>query len=548
MKEKSEADSKSKLIDYKIFVPSLLIIIAICIPFSMYEKESLNLLNSIFNGIVEVFSWGYIWYAILLVAAGLFLSFSKYGNVVLGNPNEKPQFNLFEYASILIAMGLGSTIMRTGMIQWTHVAIQPPFGIEPGSGEALLWGNSYSMFIWSFQTFAIFVMAAPAMGYVLHVRKKPLMRISEACRSILGDRFTNGIGGKILDIIFLISIISGAAVTLGLGAPIITHNLSKLLNIEITFGLTMIVTIIWVILFSISAYLGIEKGIKRLSTINMYLAGAFALFVMIAGPGVFIINFFTESMGFLASHYIDMSFNTNSMNLKGGNAYMESNTVFWFAYCATWAMLHSVFAAKISRGRTIKEMILTYLFAPTLISWIATGVLGGLSIDRYLTGKVPVIDIVGEQGAMAAIPEILATLPFPAVAMIIFIIVATVFLTTTLDSTTYTIASYTSTKNMSETEPSKSLRIIVAAVITFIGLVLMKIGGLAPLEVLSGLMGIPIIFIQFITIFAAKKMMDEDQAWKYNVRTSINKKEKVIHKEKNDVVGKKMRKEASNFY
>jgi betaine/carnitine transporter, BCCT family len=532
MNEKSEADSKKSLIDYKIFLPSLLILIAISLLFSMYETESLNVLNRIFDGIVELFSWGYIWYAILMVAAGLFLSFSKYGDVVLGNPTEKPQLTMFEYASILIAMGLGSTIMRTGMIQWTGIALEPPFGVEQESAEALLLGNSYSMFLWSFQVFAIFVMAAPAMGYILHVRNKPMMRISEACRCIFGDKFTEGMGGKILDVIFLISILSGAAVTLGLGAPIITNNLAKLLNIEITFGLTMIVTIIWVLLFSISAYLGVEKGIKRLSTWNMYIAGAFALFVMVAGPGVFIMDYFTESMGYLLLNYIDLSFHTNSMNLDG-NTYMENNTVFWFAYCATWAMLHSVFAAKISRGRTIKEMILTYLFAPTLISWIATGVLGGLSVDRYLTGEVPVLNIVENQGSMAAIPEILATLPFPAIAISVFIIVATIFLTTTLDSTTYTIASYTSTKNMSKTEPPKSLRIIVAAVVTVIALVLMNIGGLAPLEVLSGLMGIPIIFIQFLTIFAAKKMMDEDQAWKYNVRTKTEVKEKKIRKASN---------------
>jgi choline-glycine betaine transporter len=460
-----------------------------------------------------------MWYAVLMVAAALFFSFSKYGKVVLGDPFEKPKYTMFEYASILIAMGLGSTIMRTGMIQWTGVALQPPLGTEAKSAEALLWGNSYSMFLWSFQVFAIFVMAAPAMGYIMHVRKKPLMRISEACRCIFGDKFTDGLGGKILDIIFLVSIIAGAAVTLGLGTPIITYNLSKLANIEVTFGLTLLVTIVWVVLFSASAYLGIEKGIKRLSTLNMYLAGAFGLFIMIAGPGLFILNYFTDSIGFLFRKYIDMSLSTNS--LGQGNSIMESNTVFWFAYCATWAMLHSIFAAKISRGRTIKEMILTYLLAPTLISWVATGVLGGLSVDRFITGEVPVLQIVQEQNAMAAIPEVLASLPFSTIAMIVFVIVTTIFLTTTLDSTTYTIASYTGTRDMSKYEPSKGLRLIVAAVVTVIALVLMRIGGLAPLEVLSGLMGIPIIFIQFLTIYAAKKMMDEDRAWERNVRRDV---------------------------
>src|SRR5699024_2014199 len=170
--------------------------------------------------------WGYIWYANILLAVALYMSFSKYGKVVLGSPDEKPQFTLFEYASLLIAMGLGSTIMRTGMVQWTGVADNPPIGVEAGSPEAMLWGNSYGMYIWAFQVFSIFVMTAPAMAYIIHVKKRPMMRISEATRVIFGDRFTDGAGGIILDILFLVSILSGAAVTLGLGAPIITTNLA----------------------------------------------------------------------------------------------------------------------------------------------------------------------------------------------------------------------------------------------------------------------------------------------------------------------------------
>ena len=509
--------SKKRLIDYRIFLPSLLIVMGISIPFAFYEAESLELLNSIFNTIVDVFSWGYLWYGVILVAAALYFSFSKYGKVVLGDPAEKPRFTLFEYASILIAMGIGSTIMRTGMLQWTSVANDPPAGVDPGSADSLLWGNSYSMFLWGFQVFAIFVMIAPAMGYVLHVQKRPLMRISEACRVLFGDRFTDGWGGKVLDILFLISILTGAAVTLGLGAPIITYNLSSLLNMEVTFGMTIIVTAVWVFLFSLSAYLGIEKGIKRLSTLNMYLAGLFAVLILIAGPGVFILNYFTDSVSFLLSHYLTFSLNTDSVH-GGEPSHVQSNTVFWFAYSATWAMLHSVFAAKISKGRTIKEMILTYLLAPTMISWIATGVLGGLGVHRYLTGELSILKLVRQDERMAAIPEILNTLPIGGIMIVIFIIVALIFLTTTLDSTTYTVAAYTSTRDMSQHEPAKLLRIVIAGVIAGLALLLMRIGGLAPLEVISGLMGLPIIVVQFILIYAAKKMMDEDQAWKYNIR------------------------------
>lgn len=511
--------SKNKInMDHKIFWISLIIVGIIAIPFALYEKSSMQLLNSIFAVIVNNFGWGYIWYSIILVSVGLYFSFSKYGKVVLGNPEDKPRFTLFEYASILIAMGLGSTIMRTGMIQWASVTIDPPFGIAAMSTEAIQMGNPYGMFLWGLQTFAIFVMGAPAMGYLLHVRKKPMLKISEACRCIFGDKFIDGFGGTILDILFLVSILAGAAVTLGLGTPIVTAILSKMFGIQVTFTLTLIITIVWVILFSASAYLGLEKGIKNLSTFNVYLAGIFAVLILVAGPGAFIMDHFTNSLGVLMSNYVSISFYADSLNIAAAD-YMQNYTVFWFAYCATWALLHSVFAAKISEGRTIKEMILTYLFAPLLLSWLATGLLGGASIHQYVTGAVPVIDIVQNGGGkMVAIAEILASLPLAPVMMTIFTILAMIFLTTTLDSTTYTIAAYVSTEDMSKKAPSKRLRILSAGIIAVMGLTLMRIGGLAPLEVLSGLLGIPIVFVQLILVYAAKKMIDEDKAWENNVR------------------------------
>lgn len=515
---KSGPIGKKRTMENKIVFPSILIIAIVSLLFAIYTEESTTLLNTIFDTIVDLFAWGYMWYALLMVVTGIWLAYSKYGQVVLGDPSEKPRYTLFEYASILVAMGVGATLMRTGMVQWSEVAVDPPFGLQAGSSEALLTGNAYSMFLWSFQTFAVFVMAAPAMAYILHVRKKPKMRISEACRVIFGDKFTDGLGGIVLDTLFLVSILAGAAVTLGLGTPIVTENLAELFNIEVTFLLTMIVTLIWVFVFTLSAYVGLDKGIKRLSTMNMYLAGGFALFIMIIGPGIFILDFFTDSVRVLVSRYLDFSLYTNSLHTEGGGSHIESHTVFWFAYNATWAMLHGVFAAVVSKGRTIKEMILTYLLAPTMLSWVATGILGGLGVERHTSGDVSVLNIVQEQEPVTAVPQILASMPIPEISISVFIIIATIFLVTTLDSTTYTIATYMSTQDMSRRSPSRHLRIFVAVVITVLALTLMNIGGLAPLEVLSGLMGIPIIAIQILTIIAAKKMMDEDKAWINNVR------------------------------
>ncbi|MFG0930683.1 MULTISPECIES: BCCT family transporter [Staphylococcus] len=519
-KVKKESKAKGALIDYKIFIPFICIMSTIVLVFSFFEKESFSILNSVFNTIVSSFSWGYIWYMVILFAAAMYFSFSKYGKVVLGDPVEKPRFSMFEYASILISTGVGISIMRTGSIQWIDVALNPPAGVKPESTEALLWGNSYSMFIWSPFIFTLFVTSAPAIAYILHVKKSPYLRISEACRSVLGNKITDGIGGIIIDVVFLVSILSAAAVTLGFSTPIITSSVAYIFNIEQSFGLSLVITIIWILLFTLSAYLGIEKGIKKLSTFNMYAAGAFAIFILVLGPGLFIINYFTESFSFIIKHYLDFAIPLHSMK-SGNTSFMESNTIFWYAYTAIWGMLGSVFIAKVSKGRTIKEMILTYLLGTTIVSWVTTGVLGGLGVNRFLTGEVPVTDIA-KKDIMAVIPQILTSLPLPLLVVIAFIFIGSVFLITTLDSTTYTLASYSSRKNMSQEDPPKSLRIILAIVLAIVTIVLMKIGGLEPLEVLSGVLGIPIIFVQFLTIYAAIKMMHKDKAWKYNIRNKEN--------------------------
>ncbi len=510
--------TKRFAIDHGMAWPAVIIIIVLSIPLVIWEQRSLATLNAIFEVIVANFGWLYMWYPILMIVFGLYFVFSKYGKVVLGDPEDKPRFTMFQYMSIIIAMGIGSTIMRTGSIQWAHVALNPPFGIEPLTSEALAWGNPYGMFLWNIHTFAIFSMTAPAMGYVLYVRKKPLMRVSEICRCVFGDRFTDGVGGKVLDILFLVAIIAGSATFLGLGTPIVTAVVSKLFNIQVTFQLTLAVTLVWIALFTTSVYLGLEKGIKNLSTFNMYLAAFLGLFIVILGPTVFILNHFTDSVGFLLVHMVDLTFYMDSLNI-GEAAHISRFSVFWWAYCATWALLHGVFAAKISKGRTIRQMILVYFLAPLVLAWVATGILGGAGIHAYLTGQVPVMEIITEgEGAMAAIAEIMGSLPLPTFVLLVFAVLTMIFFGTTLDSTTYSIAAYTDRHDMSKQDPTRSNRVLWAAVIAFMALVLLRVGGLVPLEVTSGLLGFPIMFLQFVTVYAAKKMMDEDKAYIYNVR------------------------------
>jgi choline-glycine betaine transporter len=514
---KGSPENKKSDLDKGIFIPAIVILAIVAIPFALNEAGSTATLNKVFNVVVDNFNWGYLWWAIIATCFCLWISFSKYGKIVLGDPNDKPQFTNFQYYSIIVAMGLGATIMRTGAMMWAPIAMNPPFDVVPGSRDALLWGNAYSMFLWDPVCFALFIIAGPAMGYVIHVRKKPLLRVSEVCRCVFGDKFTDGIGGRILDVFFVVAIMAGTATFLGFGTPLVTAMLNKIFGLEQNFRLTVIVTIVWIALFTASAYLGIEKGIKNLSTFNMYFAAVFGIFIMIAGPGIFILDFFTDTMGFLFTHHTDIIFYSDSMR-QGEAGYMQNYTIFWYAYIISWTLLHSAFSAKVSKGRTIRDMVLTYLIAPCILSIIVTALLGGLSIDRFLNNTVPIFDIVEKGGIIPAIPEVLATLPVPIFAMLAYLILAMVFMVTTLDSTTWTIAAYVCKDAEGTKEPSQAVRLIIAFAIAVVALLLLRIGGLAPLEVLSGIMGIPLIAVLIIVMYAGVKMMNQDKAWIHNIR------------------------------
>lgn len=509
-----------KTLNHKITWPALIFLVIYCVPLVIWPDESLDALNAIFGAIVTYGGGGYIAFSVAALAASWYFSFSRYGNVVLGDPATKPRFGWGAYVSIIVAMGIGSTIMRTATITWAPISVAPPFGIEPLTREAMAVGNAYAMHLWSFQTFAVFSVGAPAIAYLLFVRKTPVLRMSEIYRCLFGDRFVDGVGGKLVDITFLVAIVGGAAAFLGLGTPIVTGIAARLLGLEPTFGLTAAVTLVWIALFTTSVMLGLEKGIKILSEVNMYVAGLFGLLVLVTGPTAFILALSSDSLLELVQHFLSFALNigTEPPATTEGAFDIQRHAVFWCAYNATWSLLHSIFAAKISEGRTVRELLLTYQLAPLGLAWIATGLLGGLGAGAHASGTIDVVSALAEVGKMGTIAEIIGSLPLSLVSMVVFAILTMVFFATTLDSTTFTVAAYTDTADMRTQDPGRAIRLFWALVISVMALILLRIGGLVPLEVTTGLLGLPIVFIQLSAVVAAKKMMDRDRAWEHNVR------------------------------
>lgn len=518
MKEERKKGILSE-IDVRIVTPALLGVLAISAYCIINAETAMETFSGIFDTFVINATTLYLWYPLILLGLGIYLICSKYGNIVLGSPTDKPVTTNWQYVAILLAMAFGATIMRTGPVNWAFCAMEPPafLGVEAGSHDAMLAGNSYSMFAWGFSlTFSIFCLAAPAIGYYLHVRKGSSMRLSTILAQAFGKKFENSIVGKLVDLLIIFAFICAATTLVGLATPVVTALLARLLGIAPSLGLEVFLTIVMVVIFTISACLGLKKGIERLSLFNMYLASGLILVILLIGPTLFILDFFTDTIGHYLSHFLAYSFHANS--LEEGTDYIQSYSVFWVAYNAGWAFIHASFLAIVSKGRTIRQMLTIYYLAPQSIVLVFTGILGGLGVNRQMSGLVDVFTKLTESGPGQTIADIIQTLPVGLIIMVVYLVTSMIFLSTTMDSTTYTIASYVTLRDLSNDEPSRALRLTFACIIAVLAITMEIVGGLSPLDVVNGMIGIPIIILQALVIYTGFKMMNEDKAYIHNVR------------------------------
>lgn len=513
-----EKKAKRSDIDWGFILPSLIIVLAIAIPSVLWTDQVNTALNGFFGAVVTNAAW----LIILVPAALLFVCFwwiiSKYGNIVLGNPLEKPYMSNFTYFATITCTLYGSTIMRTASVQWAIAGSDPLFGVEPMSDQAMLQGQAYSMYLWSLPMAALYAAATPCLAYFIHNRKEAHIHCSKMCRDLFGDKFADGILGKIFDIVFILALVLGVAVFIGMAAPILSAILAKLMGTEASFAMDLGFTLGLIALFTTSVWRGMKRGIELLSRLNIYLLVIMIVFILITGPTLFILGFGMDTLGELVSDFPRLLFTTDAIGTaQGAGNSTVSYTVFWWAYCLSWCLIFSLFVAIISKGRTVKEMMIVFIITNCVAAIPVTMLLGGIGVKSQMDGLINMF-VDREQGLPFAIANMLSVQNFAPILMVIFGLLTFTFLATTMDSSTYTLASFTSSADMSKHAPSKKLRLMWSFIMAGAALILMYLGGLGPLEAAAAIAGIPIIIISVILIFAGKKMMDNDKAYLNNLR------------------------------
>ncbi|MFK2825511.1 BCCT family transporter [Bacillus sp. B190/17] len=494
-------------IDKFIFTTALLVLGAFTVPVLLNPEKGNQFLGSVLGLISGKFGSLYLLVTFVIFGVLLYLAMSKYGNIKLGDEKDRPEFSTASWIGLIFTSTAGSSLLYWGFIEWSYYYTAPPFGIEPKSVEAAEWASTYGIFHWGFMGFSVYCLPSIALAYALYVRKIPNMRLSSACRGVLGDR-VDGYLGKCIDVLFMFGIVGGVGTSLGLGTPMLSEAVSKLIGVERSLGLDIAIIAFWTIIFSASLYFGLQKGLKVLSDININIYLAFALFFFIAGPTVFIINKFTDSMGLLIQNFLRMSLYTDSV---GGSSFAQDWTIFYWAWWFALAPFMAMFTARISKGRTIRSVVFAMCIGGTLGCALAFSVFGNTSLYFELNHILPVIDIMQNEGAPAAIVAMIGAMPLGTnVLLAVFVVLAFIFLATTIDSAAYTLSFMSTKATTEEKEPARWVRLTWAMIIGSVAVILMYGGGLEALQTLSVITGFPIMFISIIILISLLKWLKED--------------------------------------
>ncbi|KKB40935.1 BCCT family transporter [Bacillus thermotolerans] len=495
----------SKL-DKTIFWPSILLVVIATFLLVIFRETAGPVLEGMLTGITYRLDWAFEFLTIGLFIILVWLMVGRYGRVKLGGIDDKPEFSRFSWGGMLFCASMGTSIMFWSIVEPLYYYTGPPFGIEGGSAEAAEYAVSYGLFHWGISAWALYALPAVVMAYSFYVRKDPSLKISAACRGVLG-KHADGFIGKVIDILVIWSMIGGLGTSLGLGVPMVSTVIGDILNIEPTLTLNLIIIVIWTFIFSASAYMGLYKGIRKLSDWNVYMALGLAVFVIIVGPTLFILSYFTNSLGLMIDNFARMSLYTDPINQSG---FPQAWTVFYWAWFAATAPFIGIFVARISKGRSIRELVFNVLMWGTLGSWLYFGVFGGYAMNLELTGEVPLVDILTGESEQAVIVAVLNSLPMPLLVSIFFVILGFIFLATSLDSASYVIASVATKELHGNAEPARWHRLLWGIVLSALAISLTLAGGLNVVQTSSVLVSVPILIMYVLLAASLIKWLQAD--------------------------------------
>ncbi|OSC39436.1 BCCT family transporter [Mycobacterium decipiens] len=491
-----------------VFVPASVVIIAMIVVSVVYSRTAENAFVRLNAAITDGVGWWYILVATAFVVFALYCGISQIGTIRLGSDDELPEFGFWAWLAMLFSAGMGIGLVFYGVAEpLSHYARPPQLrGVPPLTDAAANQAMALTVFHWGLHAWAIYVVVGLGMAYMTYRRGRPLS-VRWLLEPVLGRRRVEGVLGHAVDVIAIVGTLFGVATSLGFGIIQIASGLEYLGWIRVdNWWMVGMITVITATATA-SVVSGVSRGLKWLSNINLALAGALALFVLVLGPTLFLLQSWVQNLGGYVQSLPQFMLRTAPFS---HDDWLGDWTIFYWGWWISWAPFVGMFIARISRGRTIREFIGAVLLVPTVIASLWFTIFGDSALLRQRNDGDMLVG--GAVDANTSLFRLLDGLPIGVITSVLAVVVIVFFFVTSSDSGSLVIDILSAG---GELDPPKLTRVYWAVLEGVAAAVLLLIGGagsLTALRTASIATALPFSIVMVVACYAMTKAFHFDLA------------------------------------
>lgn len=516
-----------------VFIVSTLLIIGFIIFGALFTETAGAVFSYLQTFITTKFGWFFIILVNVALALCLYMAMSRYGDIRLGHQTETPQYSLVSWIGMLFSAGIGIGLLYWGTAEPLYHFMAPPMG-EAESIEAAKQSMNISFMHWGLHAWAIYTIVALSLAY-FHFRRGLPLSIRSTLYPILGKKIY-GPWGHTVDILAVFGTMFGVVTSLGLGVMQINSGLESLFGIPNSLMVQYALIAFITAMAALSVMMGLDKGIKRLSDINIGLTAILLAFMVILGPTLFIFDSFVENIGNYVAVLVPLG---TWGEAYSGTDWQAAWTIFYWAWWVSWSPFVGVFIARISRGRTIREFTLGVLLIPMTILFFWFTTFGGVAIHMELAAALDpailspgLIDAVKADSG-SAIFQLIQYYPLAKPITLLIIVMIMLWFVTSSDSASFVIDMLTAG---GDTNPPKIQRLYWATTEGVIAAILLAAGGLGALQAAAIVAGFPFALVVFVMMYALLRGLSRDRLILYRNQQKFITDESAEHNSANEFV------------
>ncbi|GAB3271398.1 BCCT family transporter [Kineosporia babensis] len=472
--------------------------------------------STVLGKVIEGGGWAFVLTASAFVVFALWLAFSRYGKIPLGQDEEQPEFKAISWIAMMFSAGMGIGLMFYGVGEpLSHYMTPPPGTAEAETPAALETAMSTTLFHWTLHPWAIYAVVGLAIAYGTFRKGRPQL-ISSAFIPLFGRKRAEGAFGRAVDILAIFATLFGSAASLGLGALQIGAGLTEggFMN-SVGTSLLVVIIVVLTIAFIASAVSGVSKGIQALSNINMVLAGVLALVVFVGGPTILILDLLPTMIGDYFANLSEMAARTAATGGDATAAWLSGWTIFYWAWWISWTPFVGMFIARISRGRTIRQFVAGVMLIPSTVSLIWFAIFGGAAIQAQRNGSD-----LADRAIEGQLFGLLDTLPLGAVLGVIAMLLVAIFFVSGADAASIVMGTLSQRGTI---HPSRGVVVFWGAVMGAIAAIMLLVGdgggdALSGIQNITIIMALPFMLVMVLMCVALVKDLRHDPLIRRDIR------------------------------